>query len=240
MSEDAARAYVRELVGRLRSVLGDELVGAYLIGSLALGGYEPGRSDVDAAAVVGRPLSVTEKEAVVGACRHEALPCPARKLELVLYARGRMPAFELNVNTGADEPLHAGFDASAEPAFWFVLDLAIARGSGETLAGPPPADVVPEMARGELEAAVRQSLDWFLSHEAAADDLVLNACRTRRLLDEGMWSSKPEAGEWALARLPDRGVVEAALALRRREPGVELPREAAAAFARAHALPTPG
>ena len=43
MSDDAARAYVRKLVGRLQEVLGDRLVGAHVIGSLALGGYEPGR-----------------------------------------------------------------------------------------------------------------------------------------------------------------------------------------------------
>jgi Domain of unknown function (DUF4111)/Nucleotidyltransferase domain len=236
VSEDTARAYVRELVRRLRSVLGDELVGAYLIGSLALGGYEPGRSDVDVAAVVERELSVEVKEAVVAACRHEALGCPARKLELVLYAQGRMPAFELNLNTGAGEPLHAGFDPSAEPAFWFVLDLAIAHANAEALAGPPPAEVLPGVARGELEAAVRESLQWFLAHDAPPDDLVLNAARTRRFLDEGVWSSKVEAGEWALRRLPDREVVEAALAIRRREPAAELSREAAATFARAIAL----
>jgi Domain of unknown function (DUF4111) len=66
---------------------------------------------------------------------------------------------------------------------------------------------------------------------------VLNAARSRRFLDEGVWSSKAEAGTWALDRLPERDVVEAALALRRRDPGAALSREAAAAFARAHALP---
>jgi hypothetical protein len=237
VSEDAARAYVDELVSRLRAVLGEELVGVYLIGSLALGGYEPGRSDIDVAVVARAPLAVSSKEAVVAACRHEALPCPARKLELVVYALGRMPAFELNLNTGAGEPLHAGLDASTEPAFWFVLDIAIARASGVAVVGPPPAETLPEVPRDALEAAVRESSDWFSTHDAPADDLVLNAARTRRFLDEGVWSSKAEAGAWAIARLPDRGIVGAALALRRREPGAELSRAEAAAFARAHALP---
>ena len=237
MSEDAARAYAREIVGRLVGVLGDEVLGAYVIGSLAFGGYEPGRSDVDVAAVVSRPLSRGEKEAVVAACRHEALPCPARKLELVVYARERAPAFEVNLNTGAGEPLHAGFDPGAEPSFWFVVDLAMARVSAVALLGPPASELLPEAAPGELVAAVRESLAWFVAYDATADNVVLGACRTRRFLEERVWSSKVAAGEWALGRLPERDVVAAALALRRGDPDAELSRAAAAAFAQAHGVP---
>lgn len=236
MSEDAARAYVRELVRRLRAVLGDELVGAYVIGSLALGGYEPGRSDVDVAAVVGRALSVEEKEAVVAACRHEALPCPARKLELVVSVSERLPDFELNLNTGEHEHL-VDFVPDRASAFWFAIDASIARVAGVPLLGPSADEVIPELPRTVVEQALQAAIRWQIDHGLPADDVVLNACRTRRFLDEGVWSSKAEAGEWALTRLPDRGVVEAALALRRREPGAELSPRAAAAFARAHALP---
>ncbi len=237
MSEDAARAYVGELVERLRGLLGSDLAGAYLIGSLALGGYQPGRSDIDVAAVSRRELERDEKEAVVAACRHEALPCPARKLELVVYARELAPAFEVNLNTGAGEPLHAGFDPALEPSFWFVLDLAIARASSVVLVGPPASELLPVAPHGELVAAAREALAWFLENDPAADNLVLTACRTRRFLDEGVWSSKTDAGEWAVRRLPDPDVARAALALRRGEPGAELSRDAAAAFAQAHALP---
>jgi hypothetical protein len=236
VSEAAARLYVDELVARLRGVLGDELVGVYLIGSLALGGYEPGRSDVDVAVVVDAPLPAAVKEAVVAACRHEALPCPARKLELVVYAVGRMRAFELNLNTGAGEPLHAGFDAGAEPSFWFVLDLAIARVSGVAVVGPPASDVIPAASRSELVDAVRESLAW-QAESGVPDDLVLNAARTRRFLEDGVWTSKKAAGAWALERLASPEVVAAALALRRRDPGAELTLAAARDWAAANAIP---
>ena len=238
MSADAALAYADEVVRRLRGVLGDDLLGAYLIGSLALGGYEPGRSDVDLAAVTAGRLRAGEADAIVAACRHESLPCPARKLELVVYARERAPAFELNLNTGAAEPLHAGVDPAAEPSFWFVLDLAIARVAGVALLGPQAAELVAEPSRAAVVAAARASLEWFLASDAPPDDLVLNACRTRRFLDDGVWSSKVDAGGWALDRLPEREVVRAALALRRGEAGAELSRAAARAFAAAHAVPS--
>src|SRR5881392_1580876 len=100
-------AYLRELARRTGAVLGDELVGAYAGGSYALGAYEPGRSDIDVTAVAAGPLSATARRSIVERLRHEALPCPARGLELVVYplatARGGggEPGFELNLNTGA-------------------------------------------------------------------------------------------------------------------------------------------
>jgi Domain of unknown function (DUF4111)/Nucleotidyltransferase domain len=232
VSEDAARVYAHELAERLTGVLAGELVGAYLVGSLALGGYEPGRSDVDVAALVRRPLSVVEKEAVVATCRHEALPCRARKLELVVSVPDRIPDFELNLNSGAGEH-HVDLDALRASDHWYVIDAAIARAAGVPVVGPPPGEVFPELPRVMVVSALRASIRWQVEHELPPDDIVLNAARTRRFLDEGVWSSKAEAGEWALARLPDREVVEAALALRRGEPGADLSRESAGAFAAA-------
>ena len=80
------RAYLDELVGRLRTVLGADLVGVYLGGSLALGGYDERRSDVDVAAVGHGALSDATKYAIVASLRHESLACPARGLELVAYS----------------------------------------------------------------------------------------------------------------------------------------------------------
>jgi predicted nucleotidyltransferase len=109
--------YLDELVRRLSEVV--ELDAVYLFGSAAQGAYEHGRSDVDVIAVTARPSSQAEKEAIAEVA--ESLPCPARKLELVVYARGA-ERHELNVNTG--ELVH--FDPDDDPGFWFVIDRAIA------------------------------------------------------------------------------------------------------------------
>jgi predicted nucleotidyltransferase len=44
-------AYGQDLSARLRASLGDQLVGAYFVGPIALGGYVPGESDIDIIAV---------------------------------------------------------------------------------------------------------------------------------------------------------------------------------------------
>ena len=66
---------------------GCRLVGAYAAGSVGLDAYEPGRSDVDVALVCEDALAPVRKQRLVSSLRHEALPCPARGLELVVYRR---------------------------------------------------------------------------------------------------------------------------------------------------------
>ena len=66
-----------------------------------------------------------------------------RGLEFVLYADP--PAFQLNLNTVPGMEHHEGYDPAAEPRFWFVLDLEIAREHGRPLVGPHPRELVGEL-----------------------------------------------------------------------------------------------
>jgi Domain of unknown function (DUF4111) len=145
---------------------------------------------------------------------------PVRGLELVLYPRAavatpdRSPRFALNLNVGPRMPYRASLDPGSDPAHWFLLDLDILRAHGRTLAGPPPGDLVGPVPRRWLLEAVRDSLAWHDAHEPALKQSVLNASRGWRFAEEGVWSSKDDAGAWALARGEDPATVEAALALR--------------------------
>jgi hypothetical protein len=190
--------YLDQLVERLRTLLGEELVGIYLAGSGALGGYVHGRSDVDVAVVVSRPPERPKKEELVAALRHETLPCPARGLELVVYARGR-PAPELNLNTGEHMPFHATFEPGADSPHWFVLDRAILGQRGLALTGPPPAEAFPPPSEDEILEALATGLRWYRDRpQEPRDDAALNAVRSRAYLETGRWASKAEAVELLL------------------------------------------
>jgi predicted nucleotidyltransferase len=76
--------YLEQLVEVLQAAAPVDAV--YLAGSAALGAYEHGRSDVDVVAVTSRSLSLHERRSLAAAV--EAVPVPARKLELVVYPRG--------------------------------------------------------------------------------------------------------------------------------------------------------
>ncbi|OKI81697.1 nucleotidyltransferase [Micromonospora sp. CB01531] len=209
---DDVRGYLAELVDRARAVLGDNLVGAYAAGSVGLGAYQPGRSDVDVALVVARPLDGATKRALVDRLRHEALPCPARGLELVAYRRDIAasgtpdPGFEVELNTGQTMPFRATYDPSDRPAadgrFWYALDRSILRQSGLSLAGPPAADVFADPTPQDLRRLLVAALTWWLALPTppgdgpapGAEDAVLGACRSLVRCREGVWLAKADAG----------------------------------------------
>ncbi len=193
-------------------MLGDELVGVYLAGSGALGGYVHGRSDVDVAVVERTPLSRETKEALVTALRHEALPCPARGLELVVYAHGSADP-ELNLNSGGRMPFHVTFEPGTDSPHWFVIDRAILGARGMTLLGPPPREAFPPPSENDVLEALATGLRWYRERpEEPRDDAVLNAVRARAYLERGAWLSKAEAVELLLDD------VSASVASRRTQP----------------------
>jgi hypothetical protein len=203
----------------VRTVFGDDLAGAYLMGSAAMGADVPGVSDLDVWALVRSPVPLATKEALAARVDQAALPCPARGLELVVARFGPAgePVVELNLNDGPAMERHVALDASDEPRHWFVLDAAIGREHGRALAGPPPSDAFPAVPRSVQLAAIVESLDWYAAHEPDNRKAVLTAARGWRYAVEGAWSSKDDAARWAAARRPDwAGEIGKALAARRR------------------------
>ena len=210
----------RAVAGLLGRLLDDDLVAAYLVGSGALGTVAPGQSDVDVVAV----CAATPPERVTGAMVDRlgdlAMSWPLRGLELVLYTRAavarpaRAPRFVLNLNVGPRMPYRLSRDPAADPAHWFLLDLAILRDHGRPLTGPPPRELVGPIPRRWLLEAVRDSLGWHEAHESDLAQTVLNASRGWRFTEEGVWCSKDEAGAWARARSDDPATVAAALTVR--------------------------
>ena len=187
----------------MRDRLGDRLVSAWVVGSGALGDFDPARSDIDVQAVASERPARAELEDVAAALSHPDLPCPVRGLEFVLYAREdlrhpRGPAFSLNLNTGPGMRRHAGYDPDAEPRFWFILDVAIARQDARPLQGAPPRELLPELPRALVVSALRDALAWWQANDPAG--AIVSAGRSWAWLEEGRWLSKSEASAWTARR----------------------------------------
>jgi hypothetical protein len=200
------REYLDRLVERLRNSLGDELAGIYLVGSAALGAYRPGRSDVDVYVITVEEVDREALLRVAASCSHGALPCPARKLELVVIpaAEARHPSerprWQLNLNTGEGMVDHVGLDPDAEPGFWFVLDLALAHSHAIALHGPPVAELIGPPDRAAVARAQADTVAWYARHEPGAGAVVA-ACRAWIWQEEGRFVPKEEAVRWALERV---------------------------------------
>jgi hypothetical protein len=191
------------VAGALARTLGADLVGVYFVGSVALGGYVPGESDIDIAAVSSAELTDPQRQAVASAVIEASAACPARGLEFTLYRRevaGSRPAgadFEVNANGGPRMP--------------------IAHRSGLAISGPPARRIFADIPRRTLLEAMYASMAWHRVHEKATLYSVLNACRAWRFAAVNVLGSKLEGAAWARARWRDTGVIDAAVALRRGE-----------------------
>jgi Domain of unknown function (DUF4111) len=215
----APAAYVREVAGRVRAVAGERLVGVWLLGSASLGDFAPRRSDLDVQAVTATRLPLADRERLAGTLQHDALPCPARGLEFVLYAREDLeaphgPTFGLNLNTGARMAHHVALDPDEDPRFWFVIDLSIARQHAIGLIGPPARDVLPAPPEGLVRTALLEAMAWYAERGGSPAETLLSACRTWAWAVDGRWRSKGDSAGWARARLADPGPLDRALAAR--------------------------
>ena len=200
---EAERAYLAELVEKLQGILGASLVGVYVGGSWALGGYEPPDSDLDVAVVIREPLSEEGAARLVAAFRHEAFPCPARGLELVVYTRESAasattdPGFELNLNTGARLTSRADREPQPGERHWFAVDRSVLAAHGIALRGPPAAEVFAPIAADDLRPVLADVLRWYEREAPESDDAVLNAGRSCRFARDGIWLPKPALHTWA-------------------------------------------
>ena len=181
---EVVNRYLGAVVAAIEEHVG--VLEAFVLGSAASGDFDPVKSDLDVVVVVERPLAA-EREPLVQ--RIAQLEPPGRGLELVLYVQGAQPPnYELNVNDGEERP--------NEPAFWFVLDAAVAQERSKPLRrGRPWSDFFAPVSDDAVRGAMRESLAW--SERQPPDDefALLNAIRSRHYLEHGEWITKTQARE---------------------------------------------
>jgi hypothetical protein len=208
---------VDTLLAGVSEALGDNFVGLYLTGSLALGGFDSATSDVDIIVVTQRPLSDAEFAEV--AALHErvspdnnqcGLPYDATYIDratLWRYAPGQR-----HVKVGHGEPLHRGDHRPNS-----VLERWTVRERGMVVAGPDPKTLIDATSPYEIRQAVRDELRYRLrawteglwSREelevrSAQAFEVETACRALYTLRTGDMCTKDEALAWAHRNLPKR------------------------------------
>lgn len=207
--------FARDLAAVLAELRSD-LVGVYLHGSAALGGFAAARSDVDILVVVEESTGAEGQRKLGEAIAAAARDCPGVGLELsVITAETARDLgscqYEVHVNTtGSEAVVVVGGDSDTD----LILHCAVCREHAIAVTGPPAEQVFGEVGRDRIVQATLDELDWALEH-APVTYAVLNACRALRFAVQGTQCSKVEAGEWYLERHPDNPVVLSALAAQR-------------------------
>ena len=220
-------AYARALAGQLMAVPPDGVLqAAYLHGSAALGGWVPGRSDVDMLLVAADGVSSAAVKRMGEVLGEGAGRCPGRELEcsVVTVAQARQPAppwpFELHITAGPGTPgriVRPGRRSPGDPDL--LMHYAVCRAAGWAVCGPAPQDLIGVVSRRAILGYLAGELGWGIGHAPEAY-AVLNACRALIYLTDHQIVSKIAGGEAVLSRgSGPADIVRRALAQQRgREP----------------------
>jgi predicted nucleotidyltransferase len=218
----------QELARRLQLELGEALVGVYVHGSVALGCFSPGVSDLDLIVVSRRRTSHGEKAELVEILAQTS-GNPA-ELEIHFLAQPdfepwRHPTpFDFHYSDDWRAALQADLEAALarqqEPDPDLAAHIAVARRRGVAVFGPPPAEIFPEVPWEDYADALLRDLRW-VSEGGIREPLyrVLSPARVWATLATKEIHSKETAAAWALERArPDmRPLLASALARYRGE-----------------------
>lgn len=210
-----------EHVRTLARILGGKLVGVYVHGSAAMGGFNPAQSDLDYLGVVDGPLDARERrELSVAFLRLHGTSGFRKGVEMsIVEARfaGRVfrypTPYEFHMGS-LEQVRHHG-----EPHDHEHLDpdlashFTVTRTRGVCVYGKPVADVFAAVPRQNFLQS--NWLDISVARESIGRDpvyTILNLCRTAMGLRDGAVYSKVEGGEAFLESSSEfRALVETAL-----------------------------
>ena len=203
------RALLKDLTGRLPVILGKNLVGIYLYGSLTQGAFNPKRSDIDCIVVTQRNLSDAQFRKI-GAWLARAVetnPWTSR-LQLLFLIKDEV----LTMNSKAclyqfGVLKRSGSDGN--PIIWMnVLH------SGVVLLGPRPESFVPTITPKILFQALEREVGYLREEISQKPDsewrdvasyrayAVVTLCRILYSFRRGTIVSKQRAAKWAIKSLP--------------------------------------
>jgi hypothetical protein len=230
----SAEGYARRLDVALGQVI-DSVVATYLHGSAALGGFMPGRSDIDVLAICGdRPTDRNRLNAAAQTLQSTVGECPGRGVELSMVARrhahepGPPWPFVLHVTTcPGEEKVVFGDDRRGDPDL--LMHYVACRAAGIALRGPAPKDLIGTIARADVLRYLGAELDWALKNAPEAY-AVLNACRALAYLDHDEILSKIDGAHYALKRGASHELITGALAMQSGDRRDQPPSDAARRF----------
>jgi hypothetical protein len=207
-------AVLRELVTRVRTVLGDNFIGAYLQGSFAVGDFDI-HSDVDFLIILQDDIpdaQLPALQALHGQIFELGSPW-AQHLEGSYVPRRALkhhppPARRfLYLDNGSRELVRSDHDDSLV-VYWVL------RERGVTLIGPEPRSLVAPVSANALQREILETMrtwrDELLANPDKLDNrwrqtfVVLSYCRMLHTLQNGTVESKRAAVAWAVEALDSR------------------------------------
>ncbi|HET9999488.1 MAG TPA: aminoglycoside adenylyltransferase domain-containing protein [Ktedonobacteraceae bacterium] len=209
---EPVRTQINNLVATFQQMLSSNLVGIYLHGSLAIGCFNPQRSDIDLLVVTRNGMAVETKRDVVQYLLANSLsPSP---LEISFLVQKDIHPFQhpLPYDLHYSESWRERYTRALADGTWndekkydndLSAHLTITHVRGICLDGEPIDKVFPPVPPVHYTASI---LGDFKDANAQRQQMpvyfTLNSCRVLAYLREGYICSKDEGGAWGLQTLP--------------------------------------
>lgn len=204
-----------EIVDESKMIFKEDLTGIYLHGSLAMGCFNPKKSDIDLMIVIKNNITDTQKLQFMNHVAELNKTAPEKGIELSIvkeeYCRKFLypTPFELHFSSAhlqwfIDDPadyIHKMNGTDKDLAAHFT----IIKKYGVVLYGEEINDVFADVPRKDYIDSI-----WY-DVEGAGEDIledpvymILNLCRAAAFLKNDLILSKKQGGEWALQNLSAR------------------------------------
>jgi predicted nucleotidyltransferase len=214
---DAVRQQVTECVRVLQQLVSSDLVGVYLFGSLATGGFNPRSSDIDLLVATKRSMAAETKRRIAESLlRLSNAPAP---LEVTFLTKEslrhwRHPSpydfhFSEDWRETHEQTLRRGdwprWQGTQGEDSHVAVSVTMARKRGISLFGSPADSTLPQVPGRDFVAAILAHRQWVRERmNQFPAYAVLNHCRTLAYLREKQVLSKTAGGVWALTTLPEQ------------------------------------
>ncbi|MBB5180949.1 streptomycin 3'-adenylyltransferase [Planomicrobium koreense] len=207
--------FLSEVIGKTTNIVEEGIVGVYVHGSLAMGGFNPGRSDIDLLIITEQRLALkTQRQLAKLFLAHSKKPFP---IEISFLNRSQLRNWEHPTpydfhfseywRERYEEELEKGTSIYFNDELKLDSDLAahltIVNTRGICLSGSPIHETFPEIPTNDYVSSILVDYEECLANiQDQPVYSVLNLIRVYGYLKEGVIMSKKEAGVWGTTSLP--------------------------------------
>ena len=202
---------IDQLLLRMKSILGEKLVGLYLEGSLIIGDFDPNISDIDLVAALSADIDDRKFEALQKmhqdfATAHQEWDDRIEVCYITVDALKTVKSrTTMIVNISPGEPFHR-VESNKE----WLMNWYITRERSKTLFGPEPKTIIEAISKEEFIHAVQEHAKKWTEYIKDTEHArkkqayaILTMCRALYAYKNGDQVSKKRAALWVQKQLPE-------------------------------------
>ncbi|QIW22147.1 aminoglycoside adenylyltransferase domain-containing protein [Bacillus thuringiensis] len=209
------KGFVFHLLCETKEIIKDDIIGFYVHGSLAMGGFNPKSSDIDVLVVTNNSMAIETKRKLTQlflTCSNDPFPLEISFLNKEQLETWKHPCpfdfhysefwrkrYEEELSKGTNKYLNGEIKTDSDLA----AHITITTHRGICIEGKPIVEVFPLVPRSHYISSIMGDFQECLENiEEDPIYCTLNLIRVFWYLKERIISSKQEAGNWGIASFP--------------------------------------